>query len=222
MSIRITGCLLAVIGTVWSGGCNVVGWLGTPTPHERKIPAEYELDGTESRILVFVDQARSSSVGFHVRGALDAAVIGYLTSRVGVDKSNIIASVGYTPSRVQAYAGLSPAQIGQKAGADLVLYIRIDKYELEQMDDSQGYFSGSITTRSVLVDVGSAKILWPASQDARLNRIKVELDIHGREATSNRLISGVAHCITRYFYDCSSARFRWGDEQKGYELEDWK
>ncbi len=221
MSIRITGCLLAIIGVVWSGGCNVVGWMGSPTAYEKKVPAEYELYRTDSRILVFVDQARSSGGGFQVRGALDAAVSNYLTNKVRIDKSNIIAPVGYTPSRVQAYAGLSPAQIGQKAGADLVLYIRIDKYELEQMD-SRGYFTGSMATRSVLVDVGSAKILWPASQEARLNRIKVELEIGGREAISNRLMSGSAHCITRYFYDCPGPRFRWGDEQKKFEFDNWK
>ncbi len=221
MSIRITGCLLAIIGVVWSGGCNVIGFIAAPTAHEKKVPAEYKLYRTKSRILVFVDQARSSSVGFHVRGALDAAVIGYLANKVRVNKNNIIAPVGYTSSRVQAYAGLSPAQIGQKAGADLVLYIRIDKYELEQMD-RRGYFSGSIATRSVLVDVDSAKILWPASKEARLNRIKVELETHGREAASNRLMSGTAHCITRYFYNCPGPRFRWGDEQKEFEFDNWK
>ncbi len=218
MSIRITGCLLAIIGVVWASGCNIIGFMGSPTAYEKKVPAEYELYRTKSRILVFVDQARSSSVGFHVRGALDAAVAGYLANKVRVDKNNIIAPVGYTPSRVQAYAGLSPAQIGQKTGADLVLYIRIDKYELEQMD-RRGYFSGRLVTRSVLVDVDSAKILWPASKEARLNRIKVELETGGREAASNRLMSGSAHCITRYFYNCPRPRFRWGDEQKEFEFD---
>ena len=221
MNTKIAGCLLAVIGAVWSGGCNVIGWVASPTANEKKVPAEYELHRTESRILVFVDQARSSGAGFHVRGALDAAVIGYLTNKVRIDTNNIIVSAGYTPSRVQAYAGLSPAQIGQKAGADLVLYIRIDEYELEQMD-RRGYFTGSIATRSVLVDVDSAKILWPASKEARLNKIKMELETGGREAASNRLMSGSAHCITRYFYDCPGPRFRWGDEQKEYEIGDWK
>ncbi len=217
MSIRITGCLLAIIGAVWSGGCNVL----SPTAHEKKVPAEYKLYRTKSRILVFVDQARSSSVGFHVRDALDATVTAYLVDKVRIDKNNIIAHVGYAPSRVQAYAGLSPAQIGQKAGADLVLYIRIDKYELEQMD-RRGYFSGRLVTRSVLVDVDSAKVLWPASQEARLNRIKVELETGGREAALNRLMSGSAHCITRYFYNCPGPRFRWGDEQKEFEFDNWK
>jgi len=221
MDIRITGCLLAVIGAVWSGGCNVIGFIAAPTPHEKKVPAEFELYRTESRILVFIDQARSSGGGFQVRGSLDAAVIDSLTNKVRIDTNNIIAPVDYTPSRVQAYAGLSPAQIGKKAGADLVLYIRIDKYELDQMD-RRGYFAGSIATRSVLVDVGSAKILWPASQEARLNKIKVELDTHGRDAISNRLMSGSAHCITRYFYDCPGDQFRWGDEQKKYEFDAWK
>ena len=221
MDIRIIGCLLAVIGTVWSGGCNVIGFIAAPSPHDKKTPAEYDLYRTESRILVFVDQARSSGVGFQVRSALDAAVSTYLSNKVRIDKSNIIATVGYTPSLVQAYAGLSPAQIGRKAGADLVLYIRIDKYDLEQMD-SRGFFSGSIATRSVLVDVDSAKIIWPASQAARLNRIKVDLEVRGRDAILNRLMSGNAHCITRYFYDCPSPKFRLGDEQKIHELDAWK
>ncbi len=217
MNIRITGCLLAIIATVWSGGCNLL----SPTAHEKKVPAEYDLYRTESRILVFVDQARSSGVGFQVRSALDAAVSTYLTNKVRIDKSNIIATVGYAPSLVQAYAGLSPAQIGKKAGADLVLYIRIDKYDIEQMD-SRGFFSGFIATRSVLVDVDSAKILWPVSQAARLNKIKVELETRGRDAISNRLMSGSAHCITRYFYDCPGPKFRWHDEQKIHELDAWK
>ena len=221
MSIRITGCLQAVIGAVWSGGCNVIGWMGSPTAYEKKVPAEYDLHRTESRILVFVDQARSSSVGFRVRSALDVAVAGNLAGKVGVDKNNIIATVDYTPSHVQAYAGLSPAQIGQKAGADLVLYIRIDKYEIEQLD-RRGYFSGRLVTRSVLVDVGSAKVLWPASQEARLNRIKVELETGGREAALDRLMSGSAHCITRYFYDCPGPLFRWGDEQKEFDFDNLK
>jgi hypothetical protein len=221
MKIGMIGLLSAVALVVWSGGCNVIGFIASPTAYEKKVPAEYELHRTESRILVFVDQARSSSVGFHVRGALDAAVIGYLADKVRVDKNNIIAPVGYTSSRVQAYAGLSPAQIGQKAGADLVLYIRIDKYELEQMD-RRGYFNGSMVTRSVLVDVDSAKVLWPASQEARLNRIKVELETGGREAALNRLMSGSAHCITRYFYNCPGPRFRWGDEQKEYKFDNLK
>ena len=221
MNIRIIGCLLAVIGTVWSGGCNVIGFIAAPTAHEKKVPAEYDLYRTESRILVFVDQTRSSGSGFQIRSALDATVSAYLTNKVRIDKSNIIATVGYTPSLVQAYAGLSPAQIGRKAGADLVLYIRIDKYDLEQMD-SRGFFSGDIATRSVLVDVDSAKIIWPASQAARLNRIKVELETSGRDAISNRLMSGAAHCITRYFYNCPGPKFRWGDEQKKHELDVWK
>ena len=221
MKMGIIGLLPAAALVVWVGGCNIVGLMGSPTAYEKKVPAEYKLHRTESRILVFVDQARSSSVGFRVRGTLDAAVIGYLVNKVRVDKNNIIVPVVYTPSRVQAYAGLSPAQIGQKAGADLVLYIRIDKYELEQID-KRGYFTGSIATRSVLVDVDSEKVLWPASQKARLNRIKVELETGGREAALNRLMLGSAHCITRYFYDCLGPRFKWGDEQKEFEFDNWK
>ncbi len=209
---------MAVIGAVWSGGCNVVGFMGSPTAHEKKRPAEYKLRGTKSRVLVFVDEARSSSVGFHVRGVLDRAVATYLVKKVRVDENNIIASAGYTSSGLDAYAGLSPAQIGKKVGADLVLYIRIDKYGLNEMD-RRGYYDGAMITRSVLVDVDSAKVVWPASKEARLNRIKVELETGGREAASNRLISGTAHCITRYFYDCPGDRFRWGDEQKEFKFD---
>ncbi len=221
MNIRITGCLLAVIGAVWSGGCNVVGFMGSQTAHEKKVPSEYKLRSTRSNILVFVDEARGSSVGFHVRSAMDKAVAAYLVKKVRVDENNIVTPAGYTSSRLDAYAGLSPAQIGQKAGADFVLYIRIDKYELNEMD-RRGFYDGAMITRSVLVDVDSAKVVWPASKEARLIRIKVELETHGGEAASNRLMSGTAHCITRYFYDCPGDRFRWGDEQKKFEFDSWK
>ncbi len=211
---------MAVIGVVWSGGCNVVGFMGSPTAHEKKVPAEYKLRGTESRVLVFVDQARSSTVGFQVRGALDEAVAGYLVNKVRVDENDIIASSGYTSSGLDAYSGLSPAQIGKKVGADLVLYIRIDKYGLNEMD-RRGYYDGALITRSVLVDVDSAKVVWPASKEARLIRIKVELETGGREDASDRLMLGTAHCITRYFYDCPGDQFRRGDEQKEFDFEKW-
>ncbi len=221
MNIRITGFCLAVIAVVLSGGCNVVGFMGSPTSHERKVPAEYKLQRTRSMILVFVDEARSSSVGFHVRGMLDKAVAAYLVKKVRIENNNIVTPADYTSSSIAAYAGLSPAQIGQKAGADLVLYVRIDKYELNEMD-RRGYYDGAMITRSVIVDVDSAKVLWPASKEARLNRIKVELETGGREAALSRLMLGTAHCITRYFYDCRRNRFRWGDERKELEFDNCK
>jgi len=213
--------LMAAVTLVWVGGCNVVGFLGSPTAHEKKVPAEYDLRKTKSKILVFVDQPQGGGVGFHARTALDTAVAGYLARKARIDPENILASVDYAPSRVQAWAGLSPAQIGRKAGADIVLYIRIDRYELEQMH-KRGYFNGYMATRSVLVDVASAKVLWPVSQPARLVRIKVELETGGRGAVVDRIMSGMAHCITRYFYDCPGPQFRWGDEQKEFEFDNWK
>ncbi|MBE0536364.1 MAG: hypothetical protein IH624_11900 [Phycisphaerae bacterium] len=215
----IAGVIAACV-LVMSAGCNVTGLLGSPTAHEKKVPAEYKLGGTTSRVMVFVDEARGGSVPVELRSQVDAALRNSLIKKVRIRKENLIDSVDYAPSRLAPYARLSPAQIGSNLGADLVVYVRIESHDIQQLH-SAGYFSASIVTGSVLVDVASGDVVWPAGKDVKIAKIRLELETKGREATIDRLAQETAHCVTRYFYDCPGDQFRSGSEQREYEDMYW-
>jgi hypothetical protein len=199
----------------------VAGFLASPTSREKKVPAEYSLQGTKSRVMVFVDEARAGSVPFDLRSRLDATVRAHLIRKVRIKEENVVGPVDYAPSRLAAYAGLSPAEIGRQAGADLVVYVRVESHEINQMH-AAGYFSASLVTRSVLLDAASGEVLWPKGEEVKVARIRLELETGGRDATLNRLAAATAHCVTRYFYDCPGDQFRSGDEQKEYDKVYWQ
>ena len=114
----------------------------------------------------------------------------------------------------------SPAKLGAEKGADLVLYVRIERYKLYEMD-RRGYYSALMHTQSVLLDAKNDRIVWPRDRQAKLTRIKVDLETSGREKTLKLLADATSHCITRFLYNCSVDRFKSGYEQTEYNLNEW-
>ncbi len=212
----LAGCILVV-----SAGCNVGGFLASPTSHEKKVPAEYNLRGAQKKVLVYVDEARQGSTPADVRAAIDAAVRRLLMTKVRIKEQYVAEAIDYAPARMAAYSQLSPVQIGREAGADLVLYVRVESHDMHQLH-SAGYFSASVITRSVLLDTASGEVVWPKGEDVKLARIRFELETKGREAAIERLARATAHCVTRHFYDCPGDEFRSGDEQKEYDKIYWQ
>jgi hypothetical protein len=221
MKCNVVAGVLAACTLAFAAGCNVIGFFGSPTSHEKAVAAEYPLRGTQSRIAVYVDEARSGSIPVELRRRLDTAVRTFLVRKVRVKEEYLVAPIEYTPGRLAEYSRMSPAEVGRRAGADLVLYVRIESYDLMQMH-SEGYFNGEIVTRSVLMDAASHEVVWPSGNDVKLARIRFELETGGREAALDRLAGAAAHCVTRYFYDCPADQFRAGDEQKEYDQMHWQ
>ena len=87
------------------------------------------------------------------------------------------------------------------------------------MADS-GYYGGSLIARSLLFDTASNKAVWPSDKQGLVVRIKVDYETKGYDKAAARLTAAMAHCITRYLYDCPRDRFRTRDEQSEYRQLD--
>ena len=218
MKIRLILATLAGVAIMSCGGCAIGGAVLAPTSHEKKRPAEYKLQGTKEKVMVIVEESRSSSAGFNFQAELDETISAYLVKKVRVKNDNIIRYRDIQGSQdVVDLSSLSPGEMGAKAGADFVLYVRIEKYELLEMD-RRGFYSGTLYTQSVLIDVASGEVVWPQDAKPRLVRIRVDLETSGRDKTTELLASATAHCITRHLYDCPNDKFRSGYEATEFNM----
>ena len=210
--------VLVVAGGLLLGGCNIVGFLASPAPYDRKVSAEFDLSSRmQEGIVVIVDQPRGSRarVGFDLK--LEETIKEYLAQKAGIKRKYLIE---YDKSLLSAGGGvnrLSPLEIASAGGAGLVLYVRIEDYGLYEIGPKD-YYKGSLVTRSVLLEAGSGDILWPESGDGRVVRTMVEVETNGAEMVLTRLRSATSHCISRSLYDCRKTHYRTSDEHNIYDI----
>jgi hypothetical protein len=217
---KLTSTIAAVIVAVSLAGCQIGGAFVAPTAHEKKVPAEYNLASTKQKVMIFIDEARSATTGFNYRQTFYDALSSALTRKARVNAANIMTYKNPANESPGSLSQLMPAEIGKKAGADLVLYVRIERFQLTEMD-SRGFYSGTMHTQSAIFDTNTSQAVWPADGKPRLTRVNIDLEKDGRDKTTYVLADAAAHCITRHFYDCPTDRFRSGYEQTEYKLNEY-
>ena len=206
-----------------TAGCNVFGWLVSETAHEQKVKAQFKLaDYGKEGVLVFVDSLKKMNVGYGLEEKLEGSIENYLVKQVRLKKENILGADELSKLRSSRpdFDRMSPVMVGDALGAGKVLYVRIENYNLYNID-GRDYYEGSLITRSILFDVQTGAVVWPGSATGEVVRVKVELETKGLEAALTRLTTATAHCITRYFYNCPKDRFRISEEQVIYEMTEW-
>jgi len=219
----LAGVLLAA-EVLLCGGCPLVGLLGTPTRREEKIPAEFDLaQHQENTLLVLVDQPAWLNARANLRY--------YLTNYVG---EQLVGKLDFPPGKLISYdrlsefrsargdfLSLSPPAIGQALGADVVLFVAVEGYELSSRD-ATNYHKGAMTAQCSLWQVSSAGKLWPRPEESRRVDVGFEVGPAGGAAAVERLTRAMAYCITRYFYDCPKDQFRISDDRTQTEWVNWK
>jgi hypothetical protein len=216
--------IIAVFGCLLMGGCealNIVEIITTPTYGEEKIPAEYDLKAnSKGGILIYVEPSIGSGVGISLQKDVSDVIKGYMVKKAKIKGGYVNAQSKISLVRAEGdrFKGLSPVQIGKKLSAGLVLHVRIENYGLYQMSD-RGYYNGSMATRSMLYEVESGKLVWPADEGGKLIRTHVELETGGRKPTADRLIQATGFCIVRNFYNCIRNQYKITDEVEDYNAE---
>ena len=212
--------ILGLAVAVSCGGCNVFGWLVSETAHEEKVKAQFKLaDYGKEGVLVFVDSLKKINVGYGLEEKLEGAVENYLVKKVRLKKENILGGDELSKLRSSRpdFDRMSPVMVGEALGVGKVLYVRIENYNLYNID-GRDYYEGFLLTRSVLFDVGTGAVVWPDTRAGKVIRVKVDLETAGREIALARLATATAHCITRFFYNCPKDRFRISEEQVIYDM----
>jgi hypothetical protein len=204
------------------GGCKAVAALASPTVHEIKIPAEYNLgDNKPQKMLVLVEQPAWTTSEANIRLYLTQAIASRLVDQIGIKAETFVPYQKLADMRnnFPDFSMLSPVEVGKALDATMILYVIIDNFGLYGLSDA-GYYRGQLDVRSGLYDVASGRRLWPESGELKAVSVGIEMQKE-QEKTAQRLAVSMAKCIVRYFYDCPKPDFRVADERKKDTTENW-
>jgi hypothetical protein len=213
-------CVFA--GIFFCSGCGFVGLVGSEGPYEKKIPAEYDLTKQkDQRILVLVEQPNWLSVQANLRYYLTEAIRESLAKGKAKILPNYILSykeLSDFRSNRSDFSALSSAEVGKALGADIVLLVMIEDYQVGEVAGS-GYYSGILKVQASLFETANGGKVWPEYADGKSVKVSFEAE-RGQETADRRLASACAHCITRYFYNCTKDKFKVFDEGGNTDWEE--
>ncbi|MHC4497703.1 MAG: hypothetical protein ACYS21_01160 [Planctomycetota bacterium] len=213
-NLYVFACTLLCVALLCNG-CGFISILATPTRHEKKVPAEYDLrNHRHEKMLVLVKQPGWLDAQTNMRYYLTDAIHTRLVKKIKISAMYLVpySELSEFRSKQPDSSLLSPRDVGRALGASVVLFVTVDRYELSRMAETE-YYKGFLSIRSNLHEVRTGKKLWP--EGARSERIMVgfEVESGGQKAAIDRLADAVAHCTVRYFYDCPEDEFKIRDER---------
>jgi len=204
------------------GGCNIVGVLGTETYGNQKVPAQLDFSDIAKAgpLLVLVEPSHGSRIPPDLPAKLRIMIVSGIVEKTRVKAKNIISPEKVEPllAQMQVFSGNRPLELGKAASAATVLYILIEDYRLTAVPQSE-YHKGSMSVRGVVFDVASSKPLWPIAPATGTAGSKVEFDTEDAEATQNRIMAAVSHCIVRNFYNCKRRHYKINDEETNFTID---
>ena len=215
---------LILVMVFFCSGCGIVSVLGTPSRHERKIPAEYDLtEHKDQKILVLVNQPAYLDAEVNLRYYLTRDVRENLIKRIKISPEEL---VGYSElSEFRSNRGdfslLSPVEVGSALGADMVLLVMVENYRLSEMAET-GYHTGFLGAQTILLETATGEKLWPESSKSKSIRVGFEVEKSGQEVAVERLTAACARCIVRYLYDCPKGKFKIADDESNIGWESWR
>jgi hypothetical protein len=205
----VTAGLLTVLP-----GCAVLSYLVTEFAPPQKVEAVYELPEGK-RVLVFVDDYGNPDGSIVARD-----IKRRLTRELNheLEKHDIAEStVPYTDlvavqSSTADFRSLHTEQVGQKVGAEIVVYVHIDRFGLRDPDSGR-LWHGRLDCSLKVLDVkqgmaGRGGRLWPQDADLYQNKA-LQVDIPAESETSGthgevltkQLIETMADRIGKVFRD---------------------
>lgn len=216
---------MILAGLCFYSGCGIFAVLGTETSSEKKIQAEYDLTTVENKskkILVLVNQPAWLSAGANLSYYVTEAMNMSLAGKVKVVPENLVEYKELSEYRSSKpnFVLLSPVQVGIAFDADIVLLVTIETYMLTPIEET-GYYKGSLNANAVLLATADGDKLWPDSQVNKSVKVGFEIGEKDRELCVKRLADSLAHCTTRYLYNCKKDKFKIMDEKFDVVWEEW-
>ena len=219
--------ILIILATLFfHSGCKyggIVGILGTPSYHEIKIPAEYDLtERPDQKILTFVNQPAWLGAQANLRYYLTEAINRNLTVEVEIPSDYLVpySELSEFRSNKEDFSLLSPTEVGEALDANMVLLVMLEDYQLDKMAEAN-YYKGLLSARAVLLDVATGKKLLPKLANSKSIRVGFELESRGREIAIKRLVAALAHCTTRYLYNCHKTKFNIAEDKSRTGWKEW-
>jgi hypothetical protein len=208
---KLTLYVVFMVQIVLCQGCNVLGFLASPGPFEQKLPPQCEIKKvTSGKILVWVEALPGSGASAEVTEKLHQALKTRLTKKAGISKKDLLTmdplfTSAYNPSQ-------KPEEIGRKAGAGSVLYVRLEEYDIVSLH-SNTIFSGQMKARAFLIRSENGEVVCPEDPAGILADVGTETTAKGREEVLQVIADAAAHCIVRSFYPCPKYEYQINEER---------
>jgi len=139
-------------------GCQGIAWLVAQFAPPQKVPATYKLPKGK-KVLVFVDDPYYRVNYEPVKAELTKRLNSQLTTHKIAAKTipyrRLLGLIDATPD----FNRLRVSQVGKKLGADVVLYVQVDRFSLKDHENST-LWHGRFKTTIRFVD-NEANRLWP-------------------------------------------------------------
>jgi hypothetical protein len=197
-----------LVAAVVFGGCAASGIYS-------KVPPAYDLSAdSNQKVLIWVEAPRSAAADPDAADKLAEAIRGHLILRAKLNPDNVILADSTQTGSGTLLA--TPEMSALQEGAAVVLFVRIEEYELLPMSLAN-YHSGRMLTRAVLLDAKTSRPLWPAGTQGKVHDIVIELGQGDRMAILSRLTTGSAHCILRNLYPIMKMHYKHSDERVSFQ-----
>jgi hypothetical protein len=188
---------------VTAGGCAAVAWTAAQFAQPKQVDALYKIPQGK-KILVFADDIMAEVSYQPVKAMLaeetSFQLVAHKLAAETVPYERLIAL-----TREKGFDKLSVGEVGAKLGADVVLYVHIDKFSLKDTPDTP-LWRGQLHATIRVVDVKAGR-LWPQDKPEGFPVPPVDLptveDSSQVYATqlAKELATKMADRIAKCFYD---------------------
>jgi len=165
----LTGMLAAL--AMCHGSCMLFAWMAAQFAPPKKVAAQFEPPKGKA-LLVFVDDILNpvsyEPVKIELTRRLNENLVAHDVAGKTISYDRLADLVASTPD----FNLLAVSEVGQKLGADLVLYVRIDSFGLKDKAADQ-LWRGELAVTVRLVDVTQGR-LWPKNRPAGYSMPAVE------------------------------------------------
>ena len=194
-----------------NASCAVVAWFAAQFAPKEKVEAEYE-PPKGKKVLVFVDDILSpvtyEPVKIELTNQLNRQLLAHRVAGKTLSYDRLADMIAATPD----FNLLSVSEVGEKLGAELVLYVQIDRFALRD-DAAKELWHGRLQATVRVVEVGKGR-LWPKDRPGGYPLEEVETPVstdssptYGDEITRS-LAAQMGEQIARLFYDHEAVRAR--------------
>ena len=182
-------------------GCQVPSALLYKFQGPTAIPPKYVVP--QRPLLLLVENAHSGAVAIPEADELARVVYEDLQEHKVAPLIDPMRVHDLRDQSAAAFAKMSIAQIGQRLGAAQVLYLRVDKLDIEVPQGSE-MVRVKIAIKANIIDVATAQTVWPTSGDtepydyeSKLQRADASLT---RTALNHQILRESGQEIARWFY----------------------
>ena len=203
--------VILVLGCLSAGGCGLIGsFYGIfidPLIPRPKVAAEHDM--SDKTVLIWVDDVFLDQPSHLLRRELTKQLAAQLLDHQAVAKVIDYNRITTFRSLHPHFADMTIQQFGQGLDAQEVLYLLIDKMQL-QHQAGKGFYRPSLSGCGKVIDVATGKRLWPADQSRRPFFVTGPLEQGQGQAFEDHLVKQLSgqlvEIITPSFYRHRQAR----------------